>query len=324
MKFLSVVLTFFLSALFSFSQVAGFPGLESVSEEEKTPSVENGSDVVPKGQRFDGAKQYTFDNIPVVTTGFDKFVCNPDGILSSQSEAVIKSMLQQLEDSTTIQVLVVVVEQISHCDLFHFGVHLFNKYGIGEKEYNNGLVIVMSTNCRDVQFITGAGLEGIMPDIVCKNIQEEAMVPYLHDDLWDEGMVHGVSAVCDHLTGKANYTPIDNGEKEIQTYIFMFLMFLFYYLVGSYKRVSDYVFRDKCANCNARLKFVCDYHININNVKYVRREYLCPQCNKKTFKDIKLSAYSGYGMSSSGGGSRGSSRGFGGGHSRGGGSHSRF
>lgn len=73
--------------------------------------------------------------------------------------------------------------------------------GCGKERKNNGLVILLVTDQRCIQFYTGYGLEGDLPDAICKRIQTRDMIPYLKDGNWDAGMVAGVRAVCGRLDG---------------------------------------------------------------------------------------------------------------------------
>ena len=84
---------------------------------------------------------------------------------------------------------------------FDFAHRLLNEWGVGKKGKNNGLVILLVTDQRCIQFYTGYGLEGDLPDAICKRIQTRDMIPYLKDGNWDAGMVAGVRAVCGRLDG---------------------------------------------------------------------------------------------------------------------------
>lgn len=78
--------------------------------------------------------------------------------------------------------------------------------GSGQEKENNGLVILLVTDQRCIQFYTGYGLEGDLPDAICKRIQTKYMIPYLKDSNWDAGMVAGVKAVCARLDGSMEMT----------------------------------------------------------------------------------------------------------------------
>ena len=147
-------------------------------------------------------KVYTVDNLPKVhLQNKMQYVCNPAGILSQAACDSIDSMLYALEQQTGIETVVAVVPSIGEEDCFDFCHQLLNKWGVGKKGKNNGLVILLVTDQRCIQFYTGYGLEGVLPDAICKRIQTRYMIPYLKDGNWDAGMVAGIKATCQRLDG---------------------------------------------------------------------------------------------------------------------------
>lgn len=147
-------------------------------------------------------KIYTVDNIPKVhLQNKTQYVCNPAGILSAEACYEMDTLLYSLEEKTGIETVVAVVPSIGEADCFEFSHELLNQWGVGKKGKNNGLVILLVTDQRCVQFYTGYGLEGDLPDAICKRIQTKYMIPYLKSGNWNEGMVAGVRAVCQRLDG---------------------------------------------------------------------------------------------------------------------------
>lgn len=145
---------------------------------------------------------YTTGNIPKVhLQDKTRYVCNPAGILSTSACDEIDRMLYALEQQTGIETVVAVVPSIGSEDCFDFSHRLLNEWGVGKKGKNNGLVILLVTDQRCIQFYTGYGLEGDLPDAICKRIQTRDMIPYLKDSNWDAGMVAGIRAVCARLDG---------------------------------------------------------------------------------------------------------------------------
>lgn len=107
-------------------------------------------------------KVYTVDNLPKVhLQNKMQYVCNPAGILSQAACDSIDSMLYALEQQTGIETVVAVVPSIGEEDCFNFCHQLLNKWGVGKKDKNNGLVILLVTDQRCIQFYTGYGLEGV-------------------------------------------------------------------------------------------------------------------------------------------------------------------
>ena len=171
------------------------------------------------------AKDYTIQEIPMVhLQDRTRYVSNPDNILSPAAVATMDSILYALEEKTGIQTLVVAVTGIEGGDCFDFTHRLFNETGVGQKERNNGLVILLSTDERCIQFVTGYGLEGVLPDAICKRIQNRYMIKHLANDDWDAGMIAGIRAVNGYLDGSMEN--IGEEEKEDMTPLYIFGAFM--------------------------------------------------------------------------------------------------
>ena len=167
------------------------------------------------------AKDYTIQEIPMVhLQDRTRYVSNPDNILSPTAVATMDSILYALEQKTGIQTLVVAVTGIEGGDCFDFTHRLFNETGVGQKERNNGLVILLSTDERCIQFVTGYGLEGVLPDAICKRIQSRYMVEHLGNEDWDAGMIAGIRAVNGYLDGSMENIASEEEEDMTPLYIF--------------------------------------------------------------------------------------------------------
>jgi uncharacterized protein len=143
---------------------------------------------------------YTIDTVPndKLTTG--SYVSNPDGIITAETVSTIDATLRQLEDSSTAQVAVVMLKSIGDTDEFTFALDLFNKWGLGQASNNNGLLILYVGDRHVIRFQTGDGIEGVLPDITCKRIQMEEMVPYFKNGEVDNGMIAGINRVAQVLS----------------------------------------------------------------------------------------------------------------------------
>lgn len=266
---------------------------------------------------------------PVHLEDRNRYVCNPDGILSRSAVDRIDAAFRTIEDSTGIQTLVAVVTDIDPDDCFEFAHQLGEKVGVGRSSSDNGLVILLSTGERCIQFATGYGIEGVLPDALCKRIQERYMNRYFADDKWDEGMVAGAEALKEILL-KGEYAD-DNefGANEaiaavsVLAGILIFLVVLIVYI----DRRSR-----KCPKCgHVALKQVSVSTISRNNG--VKKELItlkCSHCGFITSRN-RTSYYStgGHGGGPHVGGGRGFGGGsiggsYGGGHFGGGGAGSRF
>lgn len=138
---------------------------------------------------------WTVETIPNVKLITNSYVSNPDTVLTEASVERINAKLSQLERETTVQVAVVAVRSIGNADIFDFAQQLFTSWGIGHSKKDNGLLILLVLDQRTVRFHTGYGLEGVLPDAVCKEIQMRSMVPAFRFEDYNQGMVDGIDEV---------------------------------------------------------------------------------------------------------------------------------
>lgn len=231
-------------------------------------------------------KIYTVENIPKVhLQDKTQYVCNPAGILSQEACDKINSMLYDLEQQMGIETVVAVVPSIGDEDSFEFSLQLFNEWGVGKKGKDNGLVIFLVTDQRRIQFITGYGLEGTLPDAICKRIQTKKMIPYLKKEDWDKGMVAGVQAVCKQLNGSMVNggeadEEIEETEEDEEDSFFILIVVLGIIIVNSV--ITYFVSRKKslCPKCKkhklrrSSTKFIS----KINGTKTEDVTYTCLNC----------------------------------------------
>lgn len=157
-------------------------------------------------------KKYKVDEIPdPKKMGQDYYVSDPDGILFDVDS--INRLITKLEQQTKTEIAVVIVKDFDeNLDEFDFGLQLFRKWGIGKKDVNNGLLLFASIDRRKYRFITGYGLEGLLPDVKLKHIAEKNLLPAFRAQQYDEGIINSLNAIADFLNNP-------NNEAEIQSLI---------------------------------------------------------------------------------------------------------
>lgn len=279
---------------------------------------------------------YTPDNLPKVhLQDKTRYVTDPDNILTPEARNHMDQMLYQLEQKTGIQTVVAVVQSIGETECFDFCHQLLNSWGVGQKGKDNGLVILLVTDQRCIQFYTGYGLEGPLPDAICKRIQTRDMIPYLKDGRWSEGMEAGIRATCAHLDGSAPVGNPDEGENGAPSPVLLLLGVFGILAVALLIGILAQRAASRCPQCGQH-KLQRSSSILVSNFRGVRTEdvtYICRHCGHKVIRRQQSydENYRGRGGGSGpvifggggfGGGFSGGS--FGGGSGGGGGAGSRF
>lgn len=150
---------------------------------------------------FASARPYRMDEIPnVQLSDRHHYTSNPDNILSAEAVRAIDTACDSLRTKGLAQIAVVAVRDIASDDVFTFAHQLFSSWGVGLDKADNGLGIILVLDKREIRFVTGYGLEGVLPDALCKRIQQQYMVEPLGRGDYDTGMVAGVSAVANLLS----------------------------------------------------------------------------------------------------------------------------
>lgn len=146
---------------------------------------------------FAFATEYTVSTIPnPITTNANAFVSNPDGILKMETVQQMNDILSSLKAETGAEVAIVAVNSIGQADHIAFANELFKFWGIGKAKQDNGLLVLFVLDQRKIKFEVGYGLEGILPDAICKRIQYQEMTPEFKKGNYDAGMLAGVDQLA--------------------------------------------------------------------------------------------------------------------------------
>jgi uncharacterized protein len=159
------------------------------------------------------AQIFTVETVPNTKLVNNSYVSDPAHILNDSTTARINQLLGDLESKATAQVAVVMLPSIGEADRFEFAQRLFEHWGIGQAEKDNGLLILFILDQRNIRFHTGFGLEGILSDARCKQIQQQFMVPSFKEEDYNSGMLFGIEKVTEILTTPEAINEIFAEEK---------------------------------------------------------------------------------------------------------------
>lgn len=128
-----------------------------------------------------------------------RFVSNPDGILSPAAEAQANELLRKLMRETSAEVACVVVDDITD-DPDEFATDLFREWGIGKKDTNNGVLVLIAKDRRKAVIRTGIGVEGLLPDGLCGSIIRANMIPNFRNEDYDTGTLGALADISGILS----------------------------------------------------------------------------------------------------------------------------
>jgi uncharacterized protein len=129
-------------------------------------------------------------------------VVDEANIIPPAVETEIEGKLAALEARTTDQLVVATVASLQGYDIADFGYQLGRHWAIGQKDKNNGALLIVAPNEREVRIEVGYGLEGDLTDALTRIIIENAIIPRFKEDDMAGGIVAGVDDIIKVLTGE--------------------------------------------------------------------------------------------------------------------------
>lgn len=154
------------------------------------------------------------------------YVTDEAGVLDAQQQSALNSKLKAFEDSTTNQVFVYVTSDIGGVSLTDHCQEIFNTWEIGRKGKDNGVLVAVVVGQKQFRIHTGYGLEGALPDILTKNIQDEVMRPHFKKGDYFTGISEGVDQLIYY--SKHEYIPEIIPEKSNTGIIIFASVFLIF------------------------------------------------------------------------------------------------
>jgi uncharacterized protein len=118
-------------------------------------------------------------------------------LLRTEDRAAIEELLAGVERDTTAEIALVTVRSLDGRPLEEYANRLFQEWGIGKKGRDNGVLILVSRDDREIRLEVGYGLEGVLPDGLAGAVIRETFVPRFRDGQFREGLLEGTARVAD-------------------------------------------------------------------------------------------------------------------------------
>ena len=150
--------------------------------------------------------------------------------LTEQQKAALEAKLNQYDDSTSNQITVVIVESTDGYSIEDAAIELGRKWGVGNKEFNNGVVILVAKGDRKVTIQAGYGLEGAVTDLIAKSIIDNEVTPNFKEGNYYRGLDEATDNIIKAADGRykapANYGSKKKKGISISTIIFIIIILI--------------------------------------------------------------------------------------------------
>lgn len=134
----------------------------------------------------------------------DFYVYDEANILDNTTKNYIIETNIELYEKTGAQVVLATINDLEGMDINTYATALFDKWDIGGKELDNGLLILIVPNNGELWIEVGYGLEGILPDGRTKRIIEENIIPSFSQGNYDAGVLSGYEEILNYIESEYN------------------------------------------------------------------------------------------------------------------------
>jgi len=114
----------------------------------------------------------------------------------------LETKLKHYDDTTSNQVAVVIIDDLKGNGLEDYAIALGRKWGVGNKDFNNGVVLLVVKGSRKVTIQVGYGLEGMITDLTAKAIIDNEIVPNFKTNDYYRGLDEATTAIIQAAAGK--------------------------------------------------------------------------------------------------------------------------
>lgn len=159
-----------------------------------------------------------------------KLVNDFTGTLTDYQVLALENKLVAFDDSTSNQVTVVIINSTGDYAIDEVALELGRKWGVGNKDKNNGIVLLIAKNDRKMTIQVGYGLEGALPDITAKSIIDHEIKPSFKENNYYRGIDLGTDAIIKATKGEykapANYGSKKKKGLSVSTIIIIIIVLL--------------------------------------------------------------------------------------------------
>ncbi len=143
------------------------------------------------------------------------YVADPGGLVSPDVKTRVNSMLYDLRGRTSAEVVVAVVPSIGDVPIEDFSERLFQRWGLGKSDKDNGVLILIAMSQKMSRIQTGYGVEGVLPDISARKIIERDIVPNMREGNLDMAVMASASDVAKVLTDPVAAEELKSARRDV-------------------------------------------------------------------------------------------------------------
>jgi uncharacterized protein len=167
------------------------------------------------------------------------------GVIDAAQKQQLDQILRELEQKTTDQVVVLTITSLENEDINTVSLRTAEKWQIGQKDKDNGLLFTIALQDKKYRFETGYGLESVLPDSLLGTLGRKTMVPYFREGKYGQGIAAATGEIVNILARNSNVTitgteqlpqPIAGNNQQQGNYVIFFIMLVMFIIIVNARR----------------------------------------------------------------------------------------
>jgi len=140
----------------------------------------------------------------------------------------LEQTLVEFESTTTNQIAVLLIPTLAGDSLEDYSIRLAEKWQIGQKGRDNGVILIVVKQDRKIRIEVGYGLEGVLPDSLAGDIIRQVIAPQFRQGRFYQGIRDGIGAIMAATRGEYQATPRRKPRRSIVSWFWpLFFVFMF-------------------------------------------------------------------------------------------------
>lgn len=163
-------------------------------------------------------------------------------IIDNEYKQKINQLAEIIEKNTTVEIAVLTIESLEGDTPENYAINTFRKSGVGKKDKNNGLLILVAKNDRKYRFEVGYGLEGTIPDAMKVPIGDKIITPNFKNGDYGKGIYESmivIDALITNNTEVISKYGLNQTETDIPVWLIILIIIIVIIIVIALLTVSN-------------------------------------------------------------------------------------
>jgi len=148
-----------------------------------------------------------------------------------QKESLEKK-IRAYNDSTSSAIVIITVPDLQGYDIAEVALKYMREWKPGMAGKDNGVIILVSKAERKARIETGYGMEGVLPDITCRQIIDDRMIPYFKESDYYRGFDNAVDAIVQAAAGEYKAEPAHKKDGGVPVKAIIILGVIFFIIIS--------------------------------------------------------------------------------------------